>query len=110
MTQTATIQIVKVEDREGNGECSACGRTGLRWTVIVSDGTAVGTECSKKILGIKISPRDYQWTRDYQPVDERISDGGNHEVLWQHKTRNLTALSVNGTLTLVGGARKEWTQ
>lgn len=108
MTQTTAIQIVKVEDHEGDGRCSSCNREGLRWVVTLSDGTMVGTECSKKILGIKVAPADHRWTRDFTPADQRTTDGGTIEVLWQHKTRNVTALTRDGHLTTMGGARKEW--
>jgi len=48
---TRKLHVVKVEDREGTGTCTACGREGLRWIVTLSDGTQVGTEINIRTAG-----------------------------------------------------------
>ena len=65
---TATVTLVKIEDHEGNGECRECGRTGLRWIATLSDGTHVGTECAKQILGWKPTPKTYTWVADFTAI------------------------------------------
>lgn len=105
---TAKLEIVKIEDHEGSGYCSACGRDNLRWIVTLSDGTRVGTECAKAVLGWKPTPAGYTWVTNFRAVAERTNRYGEHEVLWQHKTGTQTRLTVNGILCTVGGARADW--
>lgn len=108
MTAT-TLHIAKIEDREFEGECSACPKTGLRWIAILSDGTAVGLECAKKILGYRPAPNVYNWIADFTPAAEHV-EYGDTWVMWQHKTRNETRETRNGHLMTVGGVRTDWTR
>lgn len=96
--------VVKIQDREGDGECGACGRTGLRWVVTLSDGSTVGTECTKRILGIAVAPANYAWTRDYEPVAEKVIDYGTvNLVLWRSKATGVAGRTThNGVLYFVG--------
>jgi hypothetical protein len=105
---TATVTLVKVEDHEGNGECSECGRTGLRWIATLSDGTTVGVECAKKVMGWKPAPKTYAWTADFAATAEHIECGETF-ILWTAKTGNATRETRNGNLTAVGGVRQAWT-
>lgn len=109
MTQTAALEIARIDDYEGTGECSACGRTGLRWIARLTDGTAVGLECAKKVLGWKPAPAAYNWIADFAPVAEYVEYSSTY-VLWQHKTRNQTRETRNGVLITVGGVRADWTK
>lgn len=110
MTATAAkMSIVRIDDHEGDGDCSSCGRTGLRWIATLSDGTHVGLECAKKILGWKPAPTSYNWIADFSPVAERVEFGETF-VLWQHKTRNQTRETCNSVLISVGGCRANWTK
>ena len=101
------LQVTKVTDHEGEGRCGQCGREGLRWVVSLSDGSAVGTECAKAVLGWKPATRDYAWTRDFRPVAEHAEYGDSY-VLWQHVTGTQTRTTTNGRLTSVGGQRDYW--
>lgn len=106
---TATVTISRIDDHEGEGDCSSCGRTGLRWIATLSDGAAVGLECAKKVLGWKPAPADYNWIADFTPIAEYVEYDSTY-VLWQHKTRNQTRETRNGTLVSVGGCRADWTK
>lgn len=102
------LTVRKVEDYEGQGECSACGRRGLRWVVTISDGSRVGSECTKAILGWKVSTRGLKdWVPLYRVAAEH-TDHGSHYVLWQSIAGNNTRETQNGSLTMVGGVRESW--
>jgi hypothetical protein len=106
-TKTARLHIVKIEDHEGDGTCTACGREGLRWIVTLSDGTQVGTECTKRVTGAKPAPKSYTWVGDFRIVAEHDEYGTSY-VLWQHKDGRETRETRDGTLTAVGGIRQAW--
>jgi hypothetical protein len=101
------IRIVKIEDFEGYGCCSSCGREDLRWIATLSDGTQVGMECAKRILGFRPSPKAYNWVSDFRPVAEHTEHGSTY-VMWQHKTCNQTRETRDGVLVSVGGIRQDW--
>lgn len=101
------MTMVKIEDHEGNGHCSACQREGLRWIVTLSDGSQVGTECAKTIIGVKPDPKSYTWTADFTAVAEH-NEYGDTLVLWQHKNGTATRETRNGYLVAVGGRRRIW--
>ena len=103
----ATIRIAKIEVFEGTGECSACGRVGLRWIATLTDGTRVGLECAKKILGFKPAPTKYRWVEDFQIIAEH-GEYGEHHALWRHKSGGQTRETVNGVLIRVGGCQTAW--
>lgn len=106
-TADHTVTLARVEDREGEGTCAACGREGLRWIAILSDGTGVGLECAKRVLGFRPAPASYNWIADFTAVAEH-HDYAVVYVLWQHKRGNATRETRNGALTQVGGVRAEW--
>jgi hypothetical protein len=109
---TQTVHMVKIEDHEGEGRCGACQREGLRWIVTMSDGSQVGTECAKRVMGYKPAPKSYAWVADYQPVAEHTecpaSKYAATYVLWQHKAGTKTIETRNGVLQAVGGVRQAW--
>lgn len=105
MTARLTVQVV--EDREGQGECSNCPKVGLRWVAILSDGSAVGLECAKRLTGYAPRRIAYDWIPDFVRVAEH-SDDGTLFVMWQHKAGNATRETRNGHPTQIGGVRAEW--
>ena len=105
-----TPHLIRVEDHEYEGTCGHCGREGLRWIAILSDGSAWGTACTKKALGLAVpTPRNLFWLEDYTPAAEH-TEGGVTFVLWQHKRSSATNETRNGHLTTIGGVRRTWTQ
>ena len=105
----ATLTLSKIEDREGFGACGECGREGLRWIATLSDGSTVGLECSKKVLGFKPAPKTYNWVPDFRPVAE-FNDCGNVHVMWQHREGSATRETLNGNLVQIGGVATKWRQ
>lgn len=101
------LTVLKIEDHEGAGHCGQCGRDNLRWICTLSDGTAVGTECAKKVLGWKPQPKHYNWIGDFQIIAEH-NERGTHFVMWQRKTGIETRETRDGGLVAVGGVRKDW--
>jgi len=57
------LTITKIEDREGQGICQHCSREGLRWIVILSDGSSVGLDCAKELTGCRSNGWNLQWTK-----------------------------------------------
>jgi len=104
---TQTVHMVKIEDHEGEGRCGACQREGLRWIVTMSDGSQVGTECAKRVMGFKPAPKTYAWVEHFTPVAEHTEYRQTY-VLWQHKAGTATRETMNGTLMAVGGVRQTW--
>ena len=100
--------IAKIEDREFDGTCGACGREGLRWIAVLSDGSALGLECAKRVIGYKPAPTAYAWIGDFRVVAEHVEHGVTY-VLWQSRRGAGTRETQNGVLMSVGGARAEWT-
>lgn len=101
------ITLVKIEDREFEGRCGECGRCGLRWVAIMSDGSAVGLECAKKVMGYRPAPAKYQWVEFYDAIAEH-REGAFIHVLWQRKNGHETRETRGGHLVSVGGARRDW--
>ena len=116
MTKTMQrLHVVKVEDHEGDGTCRECGREGLRWIVTLSDGTQVGTECTKKLLGVRVTPTKHQWVTAFVAVAEHVETAPNGDtqtwVMWAHKNNPAaTRETRNGHLVSVGGVRQDWTK
>ncbi|AER49192.1 hypothetical protein SEA_KATNISS_80 [Mycobacterium phage Katniss] len=106
-TAAAKLELVKVEDHEGTGECPSCGRTGLRWICVMNDGSRAGVECAKKLLGYRPAPKHYNWVPEFTAVAEYV-EAGQTFVLWQHNTSGQTRETRNGILVAVGGARAAW--
>lgn len=112
MTNTA-LRIEKIEDREGFGVCSHCGREGLRWIATLSDGSGCGLECAKRVVGFKPAPTAYRWAEHFEAVAEYRETNGYGDVLgvwvlWQHKSGTATRETLNGNLQTVGGCRVAW--
>lgn len=107
-TATQAPTIIRYEDHEGDGRCGHCGREGLRWIAVLSDGATVGTECAKKVTGMKpLAASKLAWLADFELVAEHV-DCGAVMGLWQHKRGAATRETRNGHLVAVGGVRAEW--
>lgn len=104
------LSIAKIEDHEGLGRCGACEREGLRWIVVLSDGSQIGTECAKKVLGWKINRDRYAWLNNYEPVAEGV-DCDTTFVLYRRRDGRAYAIAQNGAQLLSGPpefALHEW--
>lgn len=101
------LEIAKIEDREHEGLCSSCGREGLRWIATLNDGTQLGLECAKKVLGYRPAPNKYQWVEHFTAVAEH-TESGYVWVLWAAKKGHETRETRNGHLMAVGGCRRDW--
>lgn len=105
MTNTEKLTVWKVEDHEGDGECSACGRTGLRWVTFLSDGSRVGGECAKKILGWAPTKRTHGWVQGLTAVAEKEvcgPVGRTQAVLYRSESGKGGAMSIGGNLQATG--------
>ena len=100
------LTVVRVEDCEYEGTCSICGKEGVRWVVIMSDGSRVGGECAKKLLGWKPSARNYSWVTNLSPVSTRVVPCLGNVVLWESKSKAYGVISVNGNKQASGSF--EW--
>lgn len=107
METASTLALVQIDDVEGEGECSHCGRPGLRWIAVLSDGSRVGVQCARKLLGIPIAKRNFEWVAAFDVVATHVEHGVHH-VLWRHKTYTETRETRNGILHQVGGAWTAW--
>lgn len=105
MATTSTPHVVRVQDADGEGTCSSCGREGLRWVVTLSDDSTVGSECAKKALGWTVQPARYRWTCGAVPVAP-YTERDVTWVLWEKLGGTLS--SRNGHLMAIGGQRAEW--
>ena len=101
MTNTQ-ITVLKVEDFEGTGECTMCSKTGLRWVVSLSDGSQVGGECAKKIMGWSPSKKSHGWVQGLTAVAERELKGGVLAVLWISEDERVGAVSISGNQNCSG--------
>lgn len=109
---TDTLHVIRVEDHEGDGICGHCGREGLRWIVVMSDGSSIGSGCMKRALGIPApAPKSYSWVSNYDLVDSRETryDGTYH--LHVRKDGRAAVIARNHVAMVQGPAdsiRKEW--
>lgn len=97
------MRVLTVEDHEGTGRCGHCGREGLRWVATMTDGSAVGVNCARKAMGMKISTAGLSWTAKF----EVIATHGDR-ALWRHIGGVQTRTTQGGVLMAVGGQREEW--
>ncbi len=102
-----SLKITVIENFEGDGTCSACKREGLVWVATLSDGSQVGLECAKKVLGFKPTPNTYSWITNYKLEATHVEYGTTYG-LWVSKTGNATRETQDGTLISVGGVRADW--
>ena len=99
----AKVTVKWVENCEGDGTCLACGREGLTWVVVLSDGSRVGVECAKPILGFKPAPKSYVWSRDFTGRGFTVNGGGQTVRVWERNDGRAFALTVDGVLVSSGG-------
>lgn len=109
MVAAVTPHVVRLEDHEGDGTCTHCQRTGLRWIAVLSDGRTIGTGCARKVLGypISTSAAATSWLSQFRPVAERTAFGHTF-VLWEQINGPQTRITDNSSLVQVGGARADW--
>ena len=111
-TDTKAPHVIRVEDHEYEGTCSHCGREGLRWIVVMSDGATIGSGCMKKALGIPApAPASYRWVSNYTMTAEYVNRAGQSYALWQHRNKVQGCISINGNQQVIGGyaaIEKEW--
>lgn len=100
------LHIAKVEDHEGFGRCGHCDREGLRWIIRLSDGSGVGTECAKRVLGFAPSPKSYNWVAGCEVVAEHSDKWETATVYRNAKGR--TILAVNGHAVVIGAGLVEF--
>ena len=102
------VIVDHVEDHEGHGECQRCGRAGLRWIVVLSDGSRAGLECTTTILGGgAITSTSIGWVAQFDLI-ARHEENGEIWTLYQRKNSGQTADARNGRLHTMGGARQQW--
>lgn len=102
---SAKPEIVKVEDHEGTGECLHCGREGIRWIVVLSDGSRVGLSCARKAMGYRVAPKQYNWIPDFVVYAE-IEERGVFHRLWHHKDQpRLVRWTINLGVQAIGDRR-----
>jgi hypothetical protein len=102
MTTTQTITVLKIEDHGGEGICTACGKEGLRWVSILSDGSRVGGECAKKIMGWKPTAKSHAWVTGLHIIAEGDMSPVQYAVLWSDETGRRGAVSINGVANVSG--------
>ena len=103
---TTKLHITKFEDREGFGRCGHCGREGLRWIAVLSDGTACGTECAKRVLGYAPAPKSFNWIAGCEVIAE-YSDKFETAIVYRN-THGCTLMATNGHLVVIGNALAEF--
>jgi hypothetical protein len=104
-----TTTIVRVENHEGNGDCQECQRHGLKWVLILSDGSRVGAECAKKILGLNVKPADYGNPIAGLALTASHTEYGTHFTLYTNDRKGV--ITRNGYPTTSGPVAwvtKEW--
>lgn len=100
------LHITKVEDHEGHGRCGQCGREGLRWIAILSDGTSCGTECAQRVLGRTLNPKSLTWIAGTTVIAEHTTKWDTAIVYQAPGGRTL--LAINGYLQTNGGGLQQF--
>jgi hypothetical protein len=108
----SAAQLVRIEDRSGTGTCGCCGREGLRWVYFLTDGTFVGSECAKKIMGHAIEPRSHARLTDFHVIAEHQNKFGVTYLLWEHNLGGYYSETIDGKVKRHGSdeLRKSWTK
>lgn len=100
-----TLTVWRVEDHEGTGECQRCGKTGLRWVTYLSDGSRVGGECAKRLMGWAPTKKNFSWVTGMTLLAEGDMSKTQRVALWQREGTAWAAISVNGNATAFGGIK-----
>lgn len=103
---TTKLHITKFEDHEGDGRCGHCGREGLRWIAVLSDGSKCGTECAKRVLGYAPAPKSFNWIAGCEVIAEH-ADKWTTSVVYRNAAGR-TFLAENGVLMVIGGGLAEF--
>lgn len=93
---SSKITVVRVEDHEYDGTCGMCGKEGVRWMVVLDDGSQVGGECAKKILGWAPTSKKFSWVTGMTPVISASGRMDGNVTVWKHENGVRGAISVNG--------------
>jgi hypothetical protein len=96
------LTVWRVEDHEGNGECQRCGKTGLRWVTYLSDGSRVGGECAKRLLGWAPTRKGFSWVTGLSVVAEGAMSPTQWVTLWSDANGVKGVMAVNGNAQFVG--------
>ena len=91
-----------IQDCEYDGTCTMCGKEGVRWIVVMSDGSRVGGECAKKLLGWKPTAKNFSWVTGMKPAFNVFVLGYGNVVVWKSKNQVTGAISVNGHPMMFG--------
>ena len=91
-----TLTVWRVEDHEGNGECQRCGKTGLRWVTYLSDGSRVGGECVKRLMGWAPTARNFSWLTGMSLVSEGDLSPTQRMTLWRSQDGARGVMAING--------------
>lgn len=97
-----TLTVWRIEDHEGTGECQQCGKTGLRWVTYLSDGSRVGGECAKRIMGWAPTARNFSWLTGMTLVGEASLSPTQCMTLWRSEDEARGVLAINGIANQVG--------
>ncbi len=97
------LTVWRVEDHEGNGECQRCGKTGLRWVAYLSDGSRVGGECAKRLLGWAPTRKGFSWVTGLFVVAEGSMSASQRVTLWSDEAGYRGVVSVNANACFAGG-------
>ncbi|URM87337.1 hypothetical protein SEA_BANQUO_6 [Gordonia phage Banquo] len=97
---TTKLTVTKYEDAEGDGRCQQCGREGLRWLAVLSDGSRCGVECAKAVVGFKPAPKAYRWIAGCEVVAEWCECGATFVL---YRDGAVGRLAMNGSLMTVAG-------
>lgn len=82
-----------------------CGKTGVRWIVYLSDGSRVGGECAKKIMGWAPTKKTHGWVQGLTAVAEKEVAGPvgrTQAVLYRSASGKSGAMSVGGVRVVAG--------
>lgn len=108
---TPKLSVSHVEDHQDrDGVCGHCQRENLRWIMVLSDGTKVGSSCMKKVLGWSVPTKKIDWVVGKTLVATKVFTSGGETVtytLWTTEGGR-TSEARNGYLNSVGGARADW--
>lgn len=105
-----TITVTRVEDHEGTGVCGHCGREGLRWIAVMSDGALIGTSCAKKLMGFNVTTKSVTQLKGFIVTQEWRNRFGDLYVLWHSTERDTYAETLpNGKVRFGQSVLKAWT-
>jgi hypothetical protein len=104
-----TATVIRVEDHEGTGTCGHCGREGLRWIAVMSDGSMIGTSCAKKLMGFNVTAKTVTDLKGFVVTAEWRNRFNDLYVLWYSTERDTYAETLaNGKVRFGQVVAKQW--